>query len=356
MLRAGKLVPEAGGGAIETIDRNAKAQAQLVEDLLDVSRFINGKLKLNIGPVDTASIINAAIDSLQPAATSKEIQIDVTLDPAVRHISGDASRLQQVVWNLLSNAIKFTPAKGRVNVSLKRKESNIQITVSDTGPGIDPDFVPFMFDRFRQADTGTARHFGGLGLGLSIVRHLVELHGGTVEAHSEGKERGATFTIILPNSAPPSCEPDAVSRKESSHSNESPEKAIPPASVTGRQILLVDDDEDRLKTLAGVLRERGAIVEVAQSAKEAIEVLDRFQAEVIVSDLAMPEDDGYSLIQAIRGCENGERKLAQAIALSALVRVEDRARALSAGYHMFLPKPVQPNELIRAIGNLIEQA
>ena len=356
MLRGGKLDPEAGSRAIETIDRNAKAQAQLVEDLLDVSRFITGKLKLKIGPVDPASIINAAIDSLQPAATSKEIQIDVTLDPAVRHISGDASRLQQVVWNLLSNAIKFTPAKGRVNVSLKRKESNIQITVSDTGPGIDPDFAPFMFDRFRQADTSTTKHFGGLGLGLSIVRHLVELHGGTVEAHSEGEERGATFTIILPNSAPPSSEPDAVSRKESSHSNESPEKAIPPASVTGRQILLVDDDEDRLKMLARVLRERGAIVEVAQSAKEAIEVLDRFQADVIVSDLAMPEDDGYSLIQAIRACENGERKLAQAIALSALVRVEDRARALSAGYHMFLPKPVQPNELIRAIGNLIEQA
>jgi signal transduction histidine kinase len=352
MLRLGKLDHDAGSRAIETIDRNAKAQAQLVEDLLDVSRFITGKLKLNMGPVDTAAMINAAIDSVQPAAAAKEIQIDVTLDPAIRHISGDASRLQQVVWNLLSNAIKFTPANGRVNVSLKSKDSEVQLTVSDTGRGIDPDFVPFMFDRFRQADTGTARHFGGLGLGLSIVRHLVELHGGTVAAHSEGEERGATFTVTLPNSVPPSCEPDAASGKKSSCWAEPPEKDIPPASIAGQQILLVDNDKDTLKMLAEVLRERGAIVEVAQSAKEASEVLDRFQADVIVSDLAMPEDDGYSLIQTIRARENGERKLAQAIALTALVRVEDRVRALSAGFNVFLPKPVQPHELISAIGNL----
>jgi len=352
MLRLGKLDHDAGSRAIETIDRNAKAQAQLVEDLLDVSRCITGKLKLNIGPVDAASIINAAIDSVQPAARSKDIQIEVMLDPAVRHISGDASRLQQVVWNLLSNAIKFTPARGRVNVSWKRKDSDVQLIVSDTGRGIDPDFVPFMFDRFRQADTGTTRHFGGLGLGLSIVRHLVELHGGTVEAYSEGEERGATFTITLPNSVSPSCESDAVSRENSSHCIQPPEKDVPPVSIAGQQILLVDDNEDTLEMLAGVLRERGAIVEVAQSAKAAIEVLDRFQPDVIVSDLAMPEDDGYSLIQTIRARENGERKLAQAIALTALVRVEDRARALSAGFNMFLSKPVKPHELISVIGNL----
>lgn len=352
MLRIGKLDHEATGRAIETIDRNAKAQAQLVEDLLDVSRVISGKLQLNIGPVDTAAIINAAIDSVQPAATSKEIQIEVTLDPAIRHISGDASRLQQIVWNLLSNAIKFTPARGRVNVSLKRKESDVQITVSDTGRGIDSAFVPFVFDRFRQADTGTTRYFGGLGLGLSIVRHLVELHGGTVEANSEGEDRGATFTITLPNSVPPSREPGAGSRIKPSRWNQPQEKDVLSISIAGQKILLVDDDEDTLKMLAEVLRERGAIVEPAHSAREAIEVLDRFQADVIVSDLAMPEDDGYSLIQAIRARETGERKLAQAIALTALVRVEDRARALSAGFNMFLPKPVQPNELITAIGNL----
>ena len=354
MLRLGNLDHDAGSRAIETIDRNAKAQAQLVEDLLDVSRFITGKLKLSIAPVDTASIINSAIDSLQPAATSKEIQIEVTIDPAIRHISGDANRLQQVVWNLLSNAIKFTPARGRVNVSLKQKDSDIQLTVSDTGRGMDPAFVPFMFDRFRQADSGTTRHFGGLGLGLSIVRHLVELHGGTVAAHSEGEDRGATFTITLPNSVRPSGEPEAVSGEKSSPCAQPPENDLPPASITGQQILLVDDDENTLKVLAEVLREWGAIVEVARSAKEAIEVLDRFQADVIVSDLAMPEDDGYSLIQTIRARENGERKLAQAIALTALVRVEDRARALSAGFNMFLPKPIQLDELISAIGKLTE--
>jgi signal transduction histidine kinase/ActR/RegA family two-component response regulator len=353
MLRIGKLETEATDRAIETIDRNAKAQAQLVEDLLDVSRVISGKLQLNITPVDTASIINAAIDSVQPAATSKEIQIEVTLDPAIRRISGDASRLQQIVWNLLSNAIKFTPAKGRVNVSLKRKLSDVQITVSDTGRGIDPAFVPFIFDRFRQADSSTTRNCGGLGLGLSIVRHLVELHGGKVEAHSDGESRGATFTITLPNLVLQSGEPSAVSKIRSSRWSDQPqEKEILPASIAGQQILLVDDNDDSLNMLAEVLRERGAIVETAQSAREAIEVLDRFQADVIVSDLAMPEDDGYTLIQAIRARETGERKLAQAIALTALVRVEDRARALSAGFNMFLPKPIQPNELITAIGNL----
>lgn len=277
MLRIGKLDTEATDRAIDTIDRNAKAQAQLVEDLLDVSRVISGKLELNIAPVDAAAIINAAIDSVQPAATSKEIHIEVTLDPAIRHISGDASRLQQIVWNLLSNAIKFSPAKGRVNVSLRRKDSDVQITVSDTGRGIDPAFVPFIFDRFRQADSSTTRSFGGLGLGLSIVRHLVELHGGTVEAHSDGKSLGATFTITLPNLVVQSTEPSAVSKKRPSRwSNQSEGKEILPASIAGQRILLVDDDDDSLNMLAEVLRERGAIVQMAQSAREAIEVLDRF--------------------------------------------------------------------------------
>jgi signal transduction histidine kinase len=352
MLRHGKVDHDAGSRAIETIDRNAKVQLQLVEDLLDVSRCITGNLKLNIGQVDPASIINSAIDSVQPAATSKEIQIEVTIDPTIRHISGDAGRLQQVVWNLLSNAIKFTPARGRVSVSLERKGPEVQLIISDTGRGMNPDFVPFMFDRFRQADTGTTRHFGGLGLGLSIVRHLVELHGGIVEAVSEGEERGATFTITLPNSAPPFCKPDAVSGNKSSHCTEPLEKDVLPAAIAGQQILLVDEDENTLKILAEVLTEHGAIVEAARSAKEAIEVLDRFQADVIVSDLAMPDDDGYSLIQTIRARENGERKLAQAIALTALVRVEDHTRAIAAGFNMLLPKPIELDELISVIGNL----
>lgn len=353
MLRIGKLDEEATDRAVETIERNAKAQAQLIEDILDVSRVITGKLQLQICRVDAASIINAAIDSVQPAADSKEIQIVVTLDPAIRHISGDANRLQQVIWNLLANAIKFTPPKGQVNVSLTRKRGEAQITVTDTGKGIDSAFLPFIFDRFRQADSSITRSFGGLGLGLSIVRHLVELHGGTVEARSDGEGKGATFIITLPNSLPQHSEVhQARIIKPSRWRNPPPEKDILNRSIADQRILLVDDDDDTLNLLAEVLREQGSVVEVAGSVREAIDVLDRFEADVIVSDLAMPEDDGYSLIQAIRAREIGERKLAQAIALTALVRIEDRARALSAGFNMFLPKPVQPNELISAIGNL----
>ncbi len=354
MLRNGKLSNESMVRAFETIDRNAKAQAQLVEDLLDVSRVITGKLQLAIGPVDVAAVINAAIDSIQPAANSKEIQIEVTLDPAIRHISGDGNRLQQVVWNLLSNAIKFTPVNGRVNVSLKRKDTSVQISVSDTGNGIDAAFVPFIFDRFRQADGGTTRRYGGLGLGLSIVRHLVELHGGTVEADSAGAGKGATFTITLPNSIPQPTELDrAPGQVNRSWQNVSESKSpLVIASIADRRILLVDDDEDSLKMLAEVIGSEGASVEMADSARKALEILEWFQADVIVSDLAMPDDDGYTLIQMIRARQNAERKPAQAIALTALVRVEDRARALSAGFNMFLPKPVQPNELISAIANL----
>ena len=353
MLRIGKLDDEATDRAVETIERNAKSQAQLIEDILDVSRVITGKLQLQIGRVDAASIINAAIDSVQPAADSKEIQIVVTLDPAIRHISGDANRLQQVIWNLLANAIKFTPPKGQIKVSLTRKRGEAQITVTDTGKGIDAAFLPFIFDRFRQADSSITRSFGGLGLGLSIVRHLVELHGGTVEARSDGEGKGATFIITLPNSLPQQSEVHrARILKTSRWQNQPQEREVLNASIANQRILLVDDDDDTLNLLAEVLREQGAVVEVAGSVREAIDVLDRFEADVIVSDLAMPEDDGYSLIQAIRAREIGERKLAQAIALTALVRIEDRARALSAGFNMFLPKPVQPNELISAIGNL----
>jgi len=353
MLGKGKLDQALTARAIETIERNAKAQAQLVEDILDVSRVITGKLQLNIGPVDVAAIINAAIDSVQPAATSKAIEIEVTLDPVIRHIAADANRLQQIVWNLLANAIKFTAPGGQVNVSLKRKAGNVQITVSDTGKGIDPAFVPFIFDRFRQEDASTTRSYGGLGLGLSIVRHLAELHGGTVEAYSRGEGTGATFTILLPNLRPPADKPKT--RKISSTSSAvagNDNLLLPLPSIAGRRILLVDDDADTLRMLSEVLGAQSAVVESANSVQEAIELLDRFPADVVVSDLAMPEKDGYSLIETIRDRET-ETKL-QAIALTALVRIEDRARALSAGFNMFLAKPVQPTELINAIANLTE--
>ena len=355
MLRGGKLDKKATERAFETIDRNAKAQAQLVEDILDVSRVITGKLQLNMSSVDAASVINAAIDSVQPAANSKDIQIEVTLDPSVRHIVGDANRLQQIVWNLLSNAIKFTPAKGHVNVSLKRKGTDVQLTVADTGQGIEPSFLPFIFDRFRQADASTTRNFGGLGLGLSIVRHLVELHGGSIEAHSEGAAQGATFIVTLPNA-----NVTGQLRPVAGVQLLSPRKLLPqtiilsPASIAGRRLLLLDDDADTLKMLTLVLSESGAIVESATSAKQAIEILDWFKADLVVSDLAMPNEDGYSFIEMVRHRENGQGRSLQAIALTALARVEDRARALSAGFNMFLAKPVEPNELIAAIADLTD--
>jgi signal transduction histidine kinase len=352
ILGKGQLDHEASRRAIETIERNAKSQAQLVEDILDVSRVITGKLQLNIGRVDVAAIINAAIDSVQPAADSKEIEIEVTLDASIRHIVGDANRLQQVIWNLLANAIKFTPSGGRVNVFLRRKAGFIQIFVSDNGKGIDPAFVPFIFDRFRQEDASTTRNYGGLGLGLSIVRHLIELHGGTVSAHSAGHEMGATFTISLPNTPAPVERPNAA-RIRSSPPPEplSANLLLPAPSIAGRRILLVDDDPDALRMLAEIFNGQGATVELASSVKEAMEVLERFQADVIVSDLAMPDEDGYSLIGRVRARETSEHR-PQVIALTALVRIEDRARALSAGFNMFLPKPVQPNELISAVANL----
>ncbi|MDQ3472476.1 MAG: ATP-binding protein [Acidobacteriota bacterium] len=355
MLRGGTLDEATSARAIETIDRNAKSQAQLVEDILDVSRVITGKLNLNMAPVDVASIINAAIDSVQLAADSKDIELEVTLDPTARHILGDASRLQQVVWNLLSNAIKFTQSGGRVAIRLKRSGREAQIQVIDSGVGIDADFLPHIFDRFRQADGTTTRRHGGLGLGLSIVRHLVELHGGTAHAFSAGETQGATFTISLP--LPPGA--PRVRRRQSETDRvwtrtitKSPTQSLP--SLTDVRVLLVDDDADTLHVLSVMLADSGAKIEMARSVTGALEVLQWHRPDVIVSDLAMPGEDGYSLIAKVRSLENEDEGHLPAVALTSHVRIEDRARALSAGFNMFVPKPVEPAELINAIANLAE--
>ncbi len=356
MLRTGRLDEETTVRAVETIERNAKSQAQLVEDILDVSRVITGKLRLNMGPVDVASIINAAIDSVQLAADSKGIELEVILDPSARLIMGDSNRLQQIVWNLLSNAIKFTPAGGRVDIRLERVKSKVQIKVSDTGQGIRPEFLPFVFDRFRQADASSTRHHGGLGLGLAIVRHLVELHGGTVRAESRGEGAGSTFTIRLPL---------AVGRKSMP---KKPNWAVdgylpkisntpftPLASLKDVHVLMVDDDQDTLQILKVLLEEQQAKVEIARSALQAFEVLEWFEPDVLVLDLTMPEEDGYSLIRRIREVEAKKgTSSAPAVALTAHVRVDDRARALSAGFNMFVPKPVEADELISVIANLAD--
>ena len=353
MLRSGRLDQATMARAFETIDRNAKSQAQLIEDILDVSRVITGRLQLNMGPVDVASVINSAIDSVQLAADSKGIHLEVTLDPSVRHTVGDASRLQQVVWNLLANAIKFTPPGGKVEVRVERADAALQVCVSDSGQGISAEFLPFIFDRFRQADSTSTRAHGGLGLGLAIARHLVELHGGSLQADSAGLGKGATFTIKLPLAVDKNPAKNRKKRSENSWSNENPQSLAEPSySLEDVSVLLVDDDRDSLQLLAMMLSGLRAKVQTAASVAEALQVLEWYRPDVLVSDLAMPGEDGYSLVGKLRAMET--LKHIPAVALTAYVRVEDRARALSAGFNMFVPKPIEPNELIAAIATLAE--
>jgi signal transduction histidine kinase/ActR/RegA family two-component response regulator len=353
LLRTGRLDEATAARAMETIDRNAKSQAQLIEDILDVSRMITGKLRLNNEPVDIASVINAAIDSVQLAINSKDLKLEITLDPSARHTLGDASRLQQVVWNLLANAIKFTPSGGRIEVKVERAGRNLQIRVSDAGQGIDTDFLPFIFDRFRQADGTTTREHGGLGLGLAIVRHLVELHGGTIKADSAGKGKGATFIINLPLAPQDSTRRrNVIGSLQASEGSQGTVISLP--SLDDVKVLLVDDDPDTLQILSVMLAESKAGVQTAASASEALEILEWYQPDVLVSDLAMPGEDGFSLIGKIRALAGGKVTQIPAVALTSYVRVEDRARALSAGFNMFVPKPVEPEELVTAIANLVE--
>lgn len=353
LLGRGKPDETTVAHALQTIERNAKLQAQLIEDILDVSRIITGKVRLNTAPVDMATVINAAVDSVQLAYEAKNIKLEVRVDPSARHMAGDSTRLQQVIWNLLSNAIKFTPDGGSVAVNLEREGTHARIVVSDTGEGIDPQFLPYIFDRFRQADGTSTRRQTGLGLGLSIVRHLVELHGGTVKAESAGSGNGSKFTIRLPLA-----QQGREIRMRSTGSLVPPEELVqylkPLPSLAGVEVLLVDDDLDNLNIISALLAEHKATVQTANSAGEALKLLDYYKPDILISDLAMPETDGYSLIRQVRELEAEKNRRVPAIALTALVRVEDRARALAAGFNMFVPKPVQPSELITTIANLTQ--
>ena len=353
LLRSGRLDEATSARALETIDRNAKSQAQLIEDILDVSRMITGKLRLNNEAVDIASVINAAIDSVQLAIDSKKLHLEVTLDPSARHTFGDANRLQQIVWNLLANAIKFTPAGGRIEVKVERHDEKMQLRVIDTGQGIGESFLPFIFDRFRQADGTTTRLHGGLGLGLAIVRHLVELHGGSITAASAGEGHGATFTMALPLAVK-----NGTRRKNTSGALRAQEIGqgyfTTAPALDNVRVLLVDDDSDTLQFLSLMLAESKAVVETASSVAEALAILEWYRPQVLVSDLAMPNEDGFSLVAKIRALKSFEGNEIPAVALTSYVRVEDRARALAAGFNMFVPKPIEPNELITAIASLAE--
>jgi signal transduction histidine kinase/ActR/RegA family two-component response regulator len=353
VLRSGRLDPESAARALETVERNARAQNQLIEDLLDMSRIITGKLRFDARTVDPVVCIESALDSVRPAAEAKGVCLERGLGVAVGAVSGDPDRLQQVVWNLLTNAIKFTPEGGRVRVTLGGDDARVEIAVSDTGAGIGREFLPYVFDRFRQGDGSTTRAQGGLGLGLAIVRHLVELHGGTVHAASEGEGRGSTFTVLLPHlrngDGGPRNEAEGVAFAENEESAIGHQQS---AILSGVRALVVDDEADACELLGVLLRERGAEVSVATTADEALAALERARPHLLISDIGMPGVDGYEFLRRVRRLppESGGRT--PAVALTAYARSEDRLRALKAGYQMHLPKPVEPDELIAVVASL----
>jgi signal transduction histidine kinase len=350
ILRGGRLDEEAASRALETIERNARSQNQLIEDLLDVSRIITGKLRLDVRPVDPTSVIESAIEAVLPAAEAKGIQLSKAIDSGVSSISGDPARLQQVVWNLLSNAIKFTPSGGRVEVKLERVNSHIEISVSDSGDGIKREFLPYVFDRFRQEDGTTARRYGGLGLGLAIVRHLVELHGGTVQADSSGEGAGAVFTVKLPLLPVYQREVDATA--ESPFVKEERPHVEYPDNLTGMEILVVDDEADTLELIKLLLGQCGAEVTTASSAAEALSLLERIRPDVIISDIGMPTQDGFEFIRKVRQLPPERGGKIPAVALTAYARAEDRLRVLRSGYQMHVSKPVELAELVAVVANV----
>jgi PAS domain S-box-containing protein len=335
---------------LETIERNARVQTQIIADLLDMSRIISGKVQLDVQPVDLQEVISAALDVVRPSADAKQLRLRATLDAKAGRIRGDASRLQQVFWNLLTNAVKFTPAAGRIDVVLERVNSHVEISIDDSGIGIKPEFLAFVFDRFRQADASITRRHGGLGLGLSIVKHLIELHGGTVRVKSPGEGHGSTFIVALPIS---------VARTSDSGRYERPGFAdmdlfsVGLPSLAGVTVLIVDDEPDARVLVSRIVEERGARAVTAQTGEEALRLLNTGTVDILVSDIGMPDYDGYKFIQQIRVCEPEPIRNIPAIALTAYARADDRQRALLAGYQMHLAKPVEPRELIAGIASLL---
>jgi len=345
LLEGGTLDDLVTQQAVETIWRNAKAQAQIVDDILDVSRIITGNLYLDLHPLEVVPVVENAINVVQPTADAKGIKIETHFDRKPAMISGDANRLQQVVWNLLSNAVKFTQSGGRVCVKVSQGAGAVDVSVSDTGQGIDKEFLPYVFDRFRQADSTTTRQHGGLGLGLAIARHLVEIHGGTIRGESAGVGRGATFTIRLP--LMPLMEPKKGTAQFIDHSQ--PSLAQSQQLLSGVNVLLVDDDSDTLMLMTTALTRRQANVTAVSSAGEAIQAIAKKRPDVLVSDIAMPDEDGYGLIEKVRLLENGALQTIPAVAITAYAKDEDRERALSAGFQIYLAKPVELAELISVV-------
>jgi len=352
MIRSGIVPPDRTARAVEVIERNATSLTQIVEDVLDVSRIVSGKMRLNVQPVELPDIVRNAVDGVVPAADARGVQIDLALDPPAAPVSGDPERLQQVIWNLMSNAVKFTPRGGRVQVRLQRVESHVEVVVADTGIGIPREFLPFIFDRFRQADAGMTREHGGLGLGLGIARQLVEMHGGTIHAASGGTGQGATFRVVLPLMI---LHPERYAEKRQPPQPRSAAAGMQIPDLHDVRILAVDDDRDALAMVREILETTGAQVSVAHSAGEALDALQIVKPHVLVADLGMPQMDGFELIARVRRNVDHTVRDVPAAALTAYARSEDRAKALRSGFQLHISKPIDPAELMAAIAALAKK-
>lgn len=356
ILNFNTLEEETTRSALTSIERNAKAQAKIIGDILDVSSMVTGKLRIDARPVELAQVIPAAVDTLQLAAGAKGISLSVSLDPRAGFVAGDPDRLQQIIWNLVANAIKFTPANGQVEIKLKRAGSNIEVTVSDNGMGISAEFLPHVFERFRQADSSTTRPHGGLGLGLAIVRHLVELHGGTVTGASAGAGRGSQFTVKLPAANGTQPTPQQLLLHSSAEEIETSDAAVEVPDLAGLRVLLVDDEPDTLEILRVMLNQFGANVRGAGSTSDALQAFLVWKPDVLVSDLGMPGEDGFDLIGKVRALTPAQGRDTPAAALTAHVREEDRMQALAAGYQTHIKKPVDPTTFAAAVASLGKNA
>jgi PAS domain S-box-containing protein len=352
MIRNGEVEGPGAERAIETIERNARSQARLIDDLLDVSRIITGNLRLELNPLNLGPIVEAAVDALRPTADAKGLELTGQFSSACL-VRGDANRLRQVIWNLLSNAMKFTPRGGRVQISLDCIEGLVRLTVSDSGEGISSEFLPYVFDRFRQAEGSISRRQGGLGLGLAVVRHLVELHGGSVSAESDGIGTGSTFTVDLPM---------AQERRDPARAEERRREVERRRTLTGQKVrldgihvLLVEDDDDSRKLLGTMLKQHGAQVSSAASVKDAFSLFGEKLPDVVISDIGMPDEDGYELIQKIRGLSEEAGGLTPAIALTGYATRKDRERSLASGFQLHIAKPIEQSQLVSAICSLVKK-
>ncbi len=352
LARSGHSATDLAAG-LATIERNARSQALIVEDLLDMSRIISGKVRLDVQRVELAALVYAAVETLRPAAEAKQIHLQVVPDPAIGPVSGDPNRLQQIFWNLISNSVKFTPRAGRVQVLLERVDSHLEISVIDSGEGIKAGFLPLVFNRFQQEDASTTRRHGGLGLGLSIVKQLVELHGGSVRAHSAGEGQGATFVVALPVTA---LVPDRQGDRPQMHSPVESGAARADAchSLAGVRVLVVDDEPDARALVERLLADCDALVTIAATAEEAIGHLRESGFDVLVSDIGMPGEDGYALIRRVRQLDSPMAGI-PALAMTAYARSEDRQRAFDAGFGLHVAKPVEPSELIEMVARLAQR-